>query len=390
VSPSALDGYREVASTLTPPAVSQYLATQNWELETRQAEVREIWRLPDEGGHGVRGRIMLPLATDYADFPQRFNEALLALGRIHDWDATQLQEKILSTRADLFFVRLNQAMSDGTIPFRQAEKTVDAIFKLLKSAATTAADPHHSHLGRRPTAVSDFLEEDVRLGHTKRGSFVFTVITRLGDPPSDHQPSGPPVTQLFPRRVMTTLAQGLETTQKLTHQWDQHVLDSPGTFGVSAGLVESLEEMAEPEGLLSLDLSFEWAAAEVPPEVDAGVVVMDRGVMTALPRVRERLVRQEEPARRETVVGMVRSLTREDAGPNDDGAGTVVVVADVRGKTRSIHMALSGRDHEWAILAYRQRLPFTVTGDLCFERRAWRLTGDVHVDSSFLRHQAGS
>jgi hypothetical protein len=43
-------------------------------------------------------------------------------------------------------------------------------------------------------------------------------------------------------------------------------------------------------------------------------------------------------------------------------------------------------DHEWAILAYRRKLPFTVTGDLAFERGVWRLTGVVTVDSSFLEH----
>ncbi|MFD0630185.1 hypothetical protein ACFQ2K_54040 [Streptomyces sanglieri] len=41
-------------------------------------------------------------------------------------------------------------------------------------------------------------------------------------------------------------------------------------------------------------------------------------------------------------------------------------------------------------MAYERQLPFTVTGDLTYERRAWRLTGRIEVDPSFLRHLSGT
>jgi len=37
---------------------------------------------------------MLPLATDFVDFPQRFLDALHALGQIYHWDPAQLAERI--------------------------------------------------------------------------------------------------------------------------------------------------------------------------------------------------------------------------------------------------------------------------------------------------------
>jgi hypothetical protein len=391
VSYKTLDGYREVASTLTPPAVSQFLATHDWELEQRQPQVREIWRYPSRGSGARMPRVMIPLATDFVDFAPRFMDALESLGHIHDWDATELLEHVVATRADLFFVRLDQAMIDGTIPFQQADKTLQAIYKMMKAAATTTADPHHSHRGRRPAIVGDFLDDDVRLGHTKRGSFVFTIVTRLGDPgavPVDSSEQPPPMA--FPRRVMETLARGLETTKRLTQEWDQEVLESPGSSGLSAGLVESLEDMSQPDHLRSLDLSFEWAAGERRPDVGLATIVLDRDVIVELPRVRERLVRQEEPVRRQTLVGLVKSLTREDSTPADEEAATVVVAAEVSGKALRIHVPLVGDDHGWAIMAYQRQLPFTVTGDLIYERRAWRLTGAIEVDSSFLRHLSGS
>jgi hypothetical protein len=68
--------YREAAASLTPTAVSQYLAaTKPWQLESRLDHVKEVWSLPDRSGR-ITGRILLPLATDYADFSERFYDAL--------------------------------------------------------------------------------------------------------------------------------------------------------------------------------------------------------------------------------------------------------------------------------------------------------------------------
>lgn len=385
---SALDSYREVASTLTPSAVSQFLASHDWELELQQPKVREIWRYA-ASPLATTPRVMIPLAADFADFTPRFVDALESLGHIHDWDAGQLLERVIATRADLFFVRLDQEMIDGTIPFQQAEKTLQALLKMMKAAATTAADPYHSHRGRRPAAVNDFLDEDVRLGHTKRGSFVFTIVSRLGDAGPKPTDAREQLTMPFSRQVMETLARGLETTKRLTQAWDQEAFASPSRLGLSAGLVESLEEMSQPEYLRSLDLSFEWAAAERKPDVGLATIVLDRELIAELPSVREQLVRGEEPVRRETLIGPVKALVRDQSTLSEEEAGTAIVVAEINGKTLRVHVPLVGADHGWAIMAYEQRLPFTVTGDLSYERRAWRLSGHIEVDSSFLRHRSG-
>ncbi|MEU2975459.1 hypothetical protein ABZ678_00185 [Streptomyces hirsutus] len=386
---SAFDSYREIASTLTPSAVSQFLAYHDWELEQKQPEVREVWRYRSTS-LATAPRVMVPLATDFADFTPRFVDALESLGHIHDWDAEQLLDHIIATRADLFFVRLDQEMIDGTIPFQQAEKTLQAILKLMKSAATTAADPRHPHKGRRPAPVNEYMEEDVRLGHTKRGSFVFTVVSRLGE--TDPQPidGQEQPAMAFPRHVMETLARGLESTKRLTQSWDQEALSSPSSLGLSAGLVESLEEMSQPQHLRTLDFSFEWAAAERRPDVGLATITLDRDTIGELPRVREQLVRREEPVRRERLAGLVKSLIRDDSMPDSEEAGTAIIAAEVNRKTLRVHVPLTGEDHNWAIMAYERQLPFTVTGDLSYERRAWRLTGRIEVDTSFLRHLSGS
>ncbi|MBH0781456.1 hypothetical protein [Nocardia bovistercoris] len=356
-----LDPLREIASTLSPPAVSQYLAANDWQLETRDDDIKEIWRLP--GAEGIRGRVMVPLATDYVDFSRRFREMLQSLATIYGWDPVRLAERIAAARADLFFVRFDQEMVDGTIPFRQAEAALQALFTMMKAAATTTDDPSHSHRGRRSATVTNFLEDDIRLGHTKHGSFVFTVVSRLGDE------SLTPV-ELFPRRVMTTLARGLD--------WDESALDNAATLGLSAGLVESVLELTQPDQVRALDLSFEWAAGGSSPEVDVSRIVVDRNAMAGLPRVRERLVRREEPARQVTLLGTVRSLERDDRG--DDEATSIVLSTHVDGRPRKVHVPLAGREYEWAIQAHAVEQPIAISGELIFERGAWRLTGAIVAD----------
>ncbi|MFC6090715.1 hypothetical protein [Saccharothrix lopnurensis] len=378
---TSTDSYRDLASTLSPPAVQQYLAANEWELETSQPDVKEIWRLPGE--RGPRGRILLPLATDYVDFDRRFHDTLHALATIYDWDLGELAEHITSTRADLFYVRLDQEMLDGTIPFRQAEHTLEALFRMLKAAATTADDPTHSHRGRRSSTVTDFLEDDVRLGHTKRGSFVFTVVTRLGDPVPKHGDDTP--VSPFPRRVMETLATGLNTSRDLALSGDASVIDEASQHGLSANLVESLLELTQVETLRELDLSFDWAAAEPPPRVPTSRIVVDRQAMAGLPRVRERLVRRESPPRMETLVGRVRSLTREEQGVDQEEA-TIVLAAEVDGRVRKVHIPLPEEDYTWAIFAHTNKLPLIVTGSLVFERGAWRLSDPITVDVAYLRN----
>lgn len=376
---SPADSYREVMATLSPPAVSQYLAAHEWELEARDPEVKEIWRLPGE--HGPRGRIMLPLATDYVDFPRRFQDTIRALASIYDWDPAQLVERVTAARADLFFVRLDQEMVDGTIPIRQAESTLESVFRMLRAAATTAADPTHSHRGRRSATVTDYLDQNVRLGHTKRGSFVFTVVSRLGDPPVDRASSGDSSAP-FPRTVMTTLVNGLSTTRRLALRWDERALDHAAALGLSSALVESVQELTQSESLRSVDLSFDWAAAEPPPRLDTSRIIVDRDTMAGLSHVRERLVRREEPRRHETLLGLVRTLSRDDGGDDDQDAATSIILSThVDGRPRKVHVPLGGDDYELAIGAHRSQRPIAVSGDLMFERGAWRLYGAEVVAS---------
>jgi len=377
-------GYADLAATLTPTEVSAFLAANgSWELENRISDVKEIWTRP-ASGTTQRARVMLPLATDYADYEERFADALRAIGLVDNWDVEEVRERIISTHSDLLFVHLDQAWPDDTIPLRQAEAAIDAIFEMVKAAAISAATPEGGERsGRLPSAVFDFLHEDVRLGHTKRGSFVFTVVTRLDrpTPESARFRRAEPQPAVFPRKVMETLARGLETTRDLTQGKTMVSVENAARCGVSADLVESLEDLIGPQERSALELSFEWAAARAKPTVGVEPIRLEHSDADELARVREQLLRQEEPAHRATLVGLVKELAREDQSLEAEDTASVVIATEVNGRKRDVHLILSGTDHKLAIESYLRRLPLIVTGELVFEHRAWRLIGDVDVDA---------
>jgi hypothetical protein len=395
--PAPNSDYQEFARSLPPAAVSQYLAaTGEWLLETRQAGVREIWSLPASpfAGPGVasgrvKGRIMLPLATDFVDFGQHFQIALSALAMINDWTPQQLEHEILSLHADTFLVRLVQQHGGDSLPLRQAETTIEAMHKMLRAAAMTTAAPRQRFRGGRlPSPVSAFLDNDVRLGHTQRGSFIFTVVTQLDDPPEPESDNAMPQAsqqpQQFPRRVMETLALGIETARDLALRRATVDLTNPARQGLSAGLVESLINLTEPEGLRSVDLSFDWAAATTRPTVGREPVRLSHDLLDELQRIYEQLLQGEGFVRHETLTGTVVSLSRAEDSLSYGEAAAAIILADVDGRRRNVHLTLTGRQHDLAIQAYRLKLPIVVTGDLTFVRRTWQLEGNVEIEEDIL------
>jgi hypothetical protein len=134
----------------------------------------------------------------------------------------------------------------------------------------------------------------------------------------------------------------------------------------------------------SIDAYRDLASALSPPAVAQYLATHDWRLDARDEGVREvwSLAGEEGPPGRVTLVGTVRTLNRGDLGEGEDAS--IVLAADVSGRRRNVHIPLGGADYDAAIAAHRTEQPLVVTGDLAFERNAWRLGGDVVVDASFI------
>lgn len=340
-----MTAFNDLPLELTSPYVSSYLGAAGWQLVIAD-DFSQTWQLGQ--GPLPEARLRLPTDTGLDDYSIRFEEALQRLCRVNNWSLQQLATQVLGARSDFMYIRADQSSIDGTIPLRQAEALLQGADALLYAAASSAVRPKAQHLGKRPELAKDFIRDDVRMGHTQRGSFIITIVTRLDEDEvvhvdaEDHQilevlepgrlskpvqagnganPSEivlPP----FQRRVMSTLATGVESARSMAlHSGDQTMEDAVAR-GLSANLVAALGAMTDFEGLRALDLSFSWAIAEkAAPPPSVGEVIVDRDVIAELRPLRERLERRPAEPEVETIYGQVTRLERGER----DQTGVVTV-----------------------------------------------------------------
>lgn len=391
--------WREYAELLTDASLAQFLASHEWTIQ-QDRDYSQVWTHAGEEGPGRQAIIHLPRNDNFADYERRLSEAIATMARFYDWSLPTLAEAVATDRADLLLFRVDQISKDGTIPLHQASSLLENLDAMVRSAALVAHSPRSTgRASRMPEYVSKFLHDDVRMGHTKRGSFIFTVAARLGRrerpepaqaPVSEDEAMPPKAIESYSRRVMTTLASGIAASQVAAQDdAEGEELESAMDAGVRLPLVRALRQIGEAEGLRAVSMNFEWSAVEpmvraVPDEIE-----IERDELASLQRIEVRLATRVEP-RQETLVGPVIELKRPDAAGADDPSdlsGEVVMLCDVAGTTRRVLVALHGDDYDWAIRAHRERLPFTVSGTLEKKGRSWALTGRIGVDTAFLRFQ---
>ncbi|WP_148284199.1 hypothetical protein [Luteimicrobium xylanilyticum] len=318
----------------------------------------------------------------------------------------ELAERVSAIRADLFFVRIARDSADGTIPLRQASGLIDSIEKMMKAAAIVTANPLAKGTGRTSERVRNFLDDDLRMGHTKRGSFIITIAARLhdddighgADDPGAPEREGPAAANRvtrregradeptidFSRRVMTTLSRSLAVTRRhLDHSDDFVEFEEARESGMTAPIVEAIEEIATDSGGARVDMRFSWTSALPHEGLSEEPVIFTPTAIERAPRVIERFARSAGVPANTDVVGPVIGLSRDTRAAGEE-EGDVIIQADVRGSVKKVGVTLSGNDYNWAIYAHRHRLPFTVSGILGKKSGRWWLLDDVEVDASFL------
>ncbi|WJJ10804.1 hypothetical protein P9990_19825 [Prescottella equi] len=409
-----MDLERVTSGSLMPPEqLKRFLGVNRWAIVEDHLNEWEIWRAPEDLHSPT---VTLLFDEEYFDYDTRLFEANQLVQRAYQIDAVELAERITSLSADLFFVRIDQFSRDGTIPFKQAQRALESISTMVRAAATTTANPAHSHRGRRPAEVESFISDSLRLGHTKKGSFVVTAVARFDDePPEFAAPreikvdaglgiegdargdagdfsEGPYVNYIegpsigasaeeeavlpFGRRVMRTLSRGLDAARRAAQ--DQTAIGIALEEGLSLELVEALEKISSEQGLRTIDVTFEWSPTIPHPSAVPERVVFEQEVIRALPTVAEALQIHDRPTRTE-IVGPVVGLSRSVSNGAPGGSGPVTILADVHGSLRKVTVELDGEEHEWAIRAYQDHFPVIVSGELT-KRRTWRMEGAVSLD----------
>lgn len=365
---------------LSPRMVAQFFAANNWYLEHESSGIGQVWANND-----LEAQIMLPLDRELRDFERRFTETLNGIGDILHLQGEPLALEIVGASNDILLLRADQFARNGSIPLAEAKKLIDGSSIMLESAACSAIRPRPSIRGRRPQRVAEFISDEVRMGHTMRGSFVLTILAEIdttrdiGEHNPNESDTAPSGVVPFSRRAFSTLAAGLRAAQEISIPGSDFPLEDAVESGVTAELLQTLEEMGEFEGLRSLDARFKWASVadiENPvPGVSRTQISKESlsnfdSYISAL-----RGKNQESPRQ---IVGYIRRLER---GPDDDD-GVVVVEGnfDLKSITsRTLRVSLAGEQYSQAIRVHEAQSPIVVEGHFVRRGRSFWAEGEVSI-----------
>lgn len=367
---------------LSPRAIEEFLRTVGWIREEYREGVNSFWVNATQGAS-----LMLPYNSRYRDFSTRLNDALRTISEVHNVRGEALALEIASARSDILLLRADQTTLDGSIPLAEAQSLINGAGQMLLAAACSAINPRPNHPSRKPDAAKEFLAEEVRMGHTLRGSFVITILARhdsavredlpepspqYGSPSEDRvdiQASEAPdgVIESYTRRVMATLASGLRAANELL-QDEPRISESEAVEqGASAQLMDSIGRMGSWQGINSLDMSFRWSPSHPTPhaEIPSRVVLPREQAERAASAGKS--LRRQPTVLHESVIGHVIRLERAEG--KDDG---IAIIDGVLGKSRRrVRVQLSGENYRLAIRAHDQRAPVVAVGTVTLERRAW-------------------
>lgn len=389
---------RKALTSVDARTLNSFLADRHWAVHST-AKGSRTW--VQDSGEGESLRVVrVPVDRSLVDYERMLWEAAQAVANYYHVNLAELSELAASVNSDLFYVRVDKDSRDGTIPLKQAKALLESIEKMVRGAAVATHSPWSSGRGKTSAAVKDFLESDVRMGHTKPGSFIITIAARLQqeelrlehelvDPPQPNSPEPAPEDQAvhsepvidFSRRVMTTLSQSLDASRRHLASDETYIgLDTAQAGGMSHALIEAIETIGSAEGVSQVDLTFDWADSLPQDENVPNAISFSREEIAKIPRVRERLATAESLVQ-QRVIGPVVELKRGLQRADEEDEGDVVISAEILGRVRRVTVSLSGSDYDWAIYAHQKHLPFIVSGELSKKNQSWWITRVDRVDT---------
>lgn len=360
----------DIVRHFKPLDVSSYLRLHGWKQVDLDPDRFATWIKPNS----VRGdfEVLLPLATTFRDFSLRVRELLDTLCAEEQRPAEEIVEDLTSPHSDVVRARLAPDGSlDGTLPLDSGAGVFQQMRDLMLAAACAAWTPRSVFAKRKPDQAMQFLR-DARIGQTRRGSYVVTVLSPVPPALTTNGHLFDDGAEPFSRKATRTLATALNATVRGVEQaaatGKLDALTQAVESGVSANLCDAILGMNRSGGDEGIEFSFSWAASREAPTNLPTKLRLSADAMPYLDEV-SRCFRQTAEIEGVEVLGLVQKLERVEG----ENAAKVTVLGTVDGNRRTVHAELTGADHSLAIRAYENRLPIACTGELVREGKSHRL-----------------
>lgn len=361
---------RTQLGAVRPVEVAAYLQAKGW---TRRSSFNEskasLWLAP--AGRGDVD-VLLPVRETVADYDLRIGELLRGIAQVEGRSPGEVMRDVATANADLIRVRvLGDAPAGDTLPFMEGLSLLKRIRDVFVAAARAAIEKRAFFSNRPSETILEFMEQ-LRLGQTEHGSFVFTLVSPL----PVQVPAGPQTNgaepESFERRVTVTLMQALRAMEQAAKiaaaeggsiDAFRRAIES----GVSANLCDAVVGLKGVCPNSTIEFSVSWATLR-----HASKNVPD--TVTLLP--------ESSPfieAASDAFWGMPKDYDVKlegavvDVANENASSGDAVLMAYVDGHARRVHTHFEAPVYEEVVRAYKDRLIVKCEGDLVKEAGVLRL-----------------
>ncbi|MFE6025609.1 hypothetical protein [Streptomyces niveus] len=344
-----------------PEEIRSYLKVTGW-APVSGGDVAELWSLPGPADEVV----LVPMKPGAPDFAKRTRILVQDLARVEFAETQTVHDAIATVYNDVTDLRASHpSMSDGSIPLQSGyELFVSA--KRLRVASAAATIRRQGHFRNFPTRARD-QARDVRLGQTRRGSYIVPIISQARSPEDVYSPGQDHIDvqfeeTLFDRRVTATMSRALGVLADMAgadHEpTPSEINDSIGE-GVSYELCQALARVVNTESVNSLDVAFNWSRVAAPPPGTPAHVEFNREAIEVVDLVSEQL-KTKIYTREHLIYGVVTDLSRHP----DDDTGRVGVQTLIQRRSRTVWMDLPDREYHTAVHCHDAGIPVRVRGTL--------------------------
>lgn len=338
----------------SPEQVAIYLSRTGWVVHTTYPKAL-VWGKESEMGSA---EVLAPLTHTIDDYQARITELIRTLALTEGRAKDEVEFELLFPNLDVQHIRTKPLGPSGTTPLHDGYLALKGVRALFLAAATSATLPTPVAVlpSSRPQRARNFLNQ-VRLGPTGQGSFIFRVETSL-IVPADQEDAIPP------RQTLLGLYGALEgarlAADTVLESGQIAAFDEQIATGVSANLCEALI-LLSGQSNQGVDLDFTWSRFH--PVSRATPTIAFHPPHVAILRRAMNYLRDQTRARPAEIRGVVVELRSKS--PRTSGSVVVEGVLQVEGSEparRRVTVQLDDQSYMRALDAHRNESPVAVTG----------------------------
>lgn len=358
----------EILMAISPIELAAYLRSTGWEEEHEHGSRASIWT---RSNGSTESQILLPLDKSLRDYTLRISTAIAVLEDVENRSQLSIISDLGLTSADVIRIPINyNAAGDGTMSIEDGMSCLEDMRNLILASACSTIKPRAIHPTRKPDRASEYIKR-VRLGQTERGSYVFTIISKV-PPQITADQSG----QLFPlqeepfeRKVTKTLAHALHSVRLIalraaatgTLENFQEAIE----HGVSANLCDALVSLgSKMDPSKGMPIRFSWAPTRPLHDEIPSQILLSQDLLPFIEGASQ-VMKTTSPDTEIETTGYVIALQREEA----DSVGRIQVVDLESERPRKIHIDLPQHLYTLALSAHSEGRKIKCSGDLVKEGR---------------------